>query len=346
MLQTTTYKELPTFFGVDYTKNSVATKNRINYSTGGAILPGRSYNAGTYRYGAFGHEMDNEVKGIGNHLSFNDYGLDVRLCRRWRIDPHSSNYPSMSGYSAFANNPIINLDPDGKDIVYFNTQGLESHRVKSNTEFKTFIMGSPKAGDPKISVVGWKEVAMPKIIQERTQQPGVATTSPNYQEHDYVISARTGYFNQAKNSGELNLYTEGGNAIPKDAVQAIPDLDPTLVKAIAMQESTLGVNGATDLMTANNPDDWAANYKMKEPYGLSKDTKLSETNSLYYGIRILATKGFKFGSDGKGNFKFGGWDHATKYFNYPGTKGYENYVKTMEDNAKTPDCSNYSDECK
>ena len=89
----------------------------IDYSAFGAPLSGRSFNASGIRYGFNGQEKDNEIYGNGNHLSFNDYGYDPRLGRRWRVDPHSGNYPSMSGYSSFANNPIINLDPDGKDII-------------------------------------------------------------------------------------------------------------------------------------------------------------------------------------------------------------------------------------
>jgi len=303
----------------------------------------RSWSGG-YRYGFNGKESDDEVKGDGNHISFNDYGYDTRLARRLRTDPHFYNYPSISSYAAFANNPIINLDPDGKDIVYFNLQGTETHRVKSNTEFKTFIMSNAKAGDPKLSTVGWKEVAMPKIIEERN---GEATTSTNYQDNDYVIAARTGYFNQSKNAGVLNLYTEGGNAIPKEAVQAIPDLDPTLVKAVAMQESNLGTTGVTDIMQANVPGDWSA---MKAKYGLVKSESTSVTNSLYGGIRLLATKGFKGGitydpKTGKSTYTFQGWNKAVGSYNGGGTANYQQNVTEMQQNATTPECSDYTDEC-
>ncbi|MBA3704329.1 MAG: hypothetical protein H0W84_00060 [Bacteroidetes bacterium] len=44
MLQTTTYKETPIFFEVDYAKKSVAGKNRINYTTFGAPMDGRTFN--------------------------------------------------------------------------------------------------------------------------------------------------------------------------------------------------------------------------------------------------------------------------------------------------------------
>jgi hypothetical protein len=299
----------------------------------------------SYPSGFNGQEKDDEIKGSGNHLSFGDYGYDPRIGRRWNIEPMIGKYPSYSSYFVFGNNPIINFDPDGKDKVYFNADGTEAYREKSTTEFKSYIIANKNAGNPQISVVGWKEVAMPKIIEERTQS-AESTTGTQYQENDYVIAARVGYFNQAINTDQLHLYTEGGHVIPQDAVKAIPDLDPTLIKAIAIQESHAGVTGETDIMTANNPNDWKATSTLKSAYGLTRDTKLSKTNSLYYGIRMLASKGFKFGIDGKGVYNFKGWEHATKYYNYPGVKGYENYVKTMQDNATTPDCSDYTDECK
>ena len=186
---------------------------------------------------------------------------------------------------------------------------------------------------------------MSKIIYERTQT-GEPTTGIEYQKNDYVIAARTGYFNQAKNAGKLDLYTEGGNAIPREAVQAIPDLDPTLVKAVAMQESNIGITGIDDIMTANNPGDFQVAAKLKSAYGLTKDTKLSETNSLYFGIRLIASKGFRGGIDGKGGFVFQGWDKATNNYNGGGTKGYQGYVNTMKEETTTPECTNYTNECK
>ena len=52
-------------------------------------MPGRNANPGSYRYGFGSHEKDDEIKGNGNHISFNDYGLDVRLGRRFCLDPHA-----------------------------------------------------------------------------------------------------------------------------------------------------------------------------------------------------------------------------------------------------------------
>jgi RHS repeat-associated protein len=85
----------------------------------GMQMPGRVWTSDSagYRYGFNGKEKDSEVKGNGNHISFGDYGYDPRLGRRWRPDPLTAKYVSLSSYASFANNPIIFIDVDGKDIV-------------------------------------------------------------------------------------------------------------------------------------------------------------------------------------------------------------------------------------
>lgn len=85
--------------------------NMLHYPFG-SLIPGRSFSSSDYRFGFNGHEKDDEVKGSGNHISFNDFGYDPRTGRRWRIDPAFKEYPSISPYAAFANNPLIFTDPN------------------------------------------------------------------------------------------------------------------------------------------------------------------------------------------------------------------------------------------
>jgi RHS repeat-associated protein len=75
--------------------------------------------AGTsYRYGFNGQETDNEVKGFQNQQ---DYGMriyDPRIGRFLSVDPVMKDYESP--YSAFGNNPINIIDPDGADTISLN----------------------------------------------------------------------------------------------------------------------------------------------------------------------------------------------------------------------------------
>ncbi len=43
-----------------------------NYYPFGMLMPDMSWQSSGYRYGFGGHEMDNDVKGTGNHSSFGD----------------------------------------------------------------------------------------------------------------------------------------------------------------------------------------------------------------------------------------------------------------------------------
>ncbi|GEQ85374.1 hypothetical protein ULMS_08820 [Patiriisocius marinistellae] len=78
------------------------------------LIPGRHGNSGDYRYGFTGLEGDEELKGIGNHYSFGDYGYDPRIGRRWNIDPKFKEIAGLSPYSYSLNNPLVYKDPDGE----------------------------------------------------------------------------------------------------------------------------------------------------------------------------------------------------------------------------------------
>ena len=82
-------------------------------------MPGRQYYATTgYRYGFNGKENDNEVKGNGNSLDFSARIYDPRLGRWLSSDPAYKDYPGYSPYNFGLDDPIVNLDNDGKRVYY------------------------------------------------------------------------------------------------------------------------------------------------------------------------------------------------------------------------------------
>jgi N-acetylmuramoyl-L-alanine amidase len=81
------------------------------YGAGGMMLPGRSGNSGSYRYGLNGMEKVDEISGEGNHYTAEYWEYDPRLIRRWNLDPVVVAWES--GYAAFRNNPIMYNDPNG-----------------------------------------------------------------------------------------------------------------------------------------------------------------------------------------------------------------------------------------
>ena len=87
-----------------------------DYYPFGWVMPGREGLSDHYRYGFNGMERDDEVKGSGNSMDFGARIYDSRVGRWLSTDAHESSYPSFSPYSFAANNPLIYVDPDGKDL--------------------------------------------------------------------------------------------------------------------------------------------------------------------------------------------------------------------------------------
>ena len=79
-----------------------------------------SERTGAHSYGFNGQEKDDEVSGAGNSMSSSFWQYDTRLGRRWNIDPVIKHHESS--YSAFSNNPIIFVDPEG-NTDYYSARG-------------------------------------------------------------------------------------------------------------------------------------------------------------------------------------------------------------------------------
>jgi RHS repeat-associated protein len=95
-------------------------------------MPTRHESSAAYRYGFNGKENDNTIKGTGNSVDFGARMYDSRLGRWFAIDPLARKYPMLSPYAFVANNPLIYIDPDGKDIIlvieytYHNNKNIKN----------------------------------------------------------------------------------------------------------------------------------------------------------------------------------------------------------------------------
>jgi len=79
-------------------------------------MPGRSFNSSDYRFSFNGMEKDDEVKGEGNSLDFGARIFDSRLGRWLSLDPLAAKYPFASPYNFGLDNPILFIDPDGREV--------------------------------------------------------------------------------------------------------------------------------------------------------------------------------------------------------------------------------------
>ncbi len=76
-------------------------------------VPRRFDSLEDYRYGFQGQEKDDEVKGEGNSLNFNNRMHDPRVGRFFAIDPLYREFPYYSPYQFAGNNPIYALEFEG-----------------------------------------------------------------------------------------------------------------------------------------------------------------------------------------------------------------------------------------
>ncbi|RXK85268.1 RHS repeat domain-containing protein [Filimonas effusa] len=114
-----------------------------DYYPFGMLMPGRSYNAGGYRYGFNGKENDNEVKGEGNQQ---DYGMriyDPRLGRFLSVDPLTREYSHYTPYQFAGNMPVWATDLDGLEEYYYNLtfdkQGQAHLQLTKTVTEKSFL---------------------------------------------------------------------------------------------------------------------------------------------------------------------------------------------------------------
>jgi YD repeat-containing protein len=101
-----------------------------DYYPFGMLVPLRTGNSPAYRYGFNTQEKVDEIKGEGNHNTAKFWEYDTRTGRRWNQDPKPN--PSISNYSAFANNPILHNDVLGDTLKVGNTKE-SSKDIKSLT---------------------------------------------------------------------------------------------------------------------------------------------------------------------------------------------------------------------
>ena len=84
-----------------------------DYYPYGMQMPGRNGSTSGYRYGFNGMEKDPEWNGEGNSYTTEFRQYDPRVGRWLSLDPLMAQFPDVSAYVAYSNNPIYFIDPTG-----------------------------------------------------------------------------------------------------------------------------------------------------------------------------------------------------------------------------------------
>ena len=109
---------------IDYFLPDVLSAN--DYYSFGGIMPNRSFNSNSYKYGFNGKERDNEI--VGTSGGTYDYGFRIynpSLGRFLSVDPLSRSYPFFTPYQFAANKPITGIDLDGLEYLDFRESRIK-----------------------------------------------------------------------------------------------------------------------------------------------------------------------------------------------------------------------------
>jgi RHS repeat-associated protein len=119
-----------------------------DYYAFGMLMPGRNMRRGDYRFGFQGQEMDDEVYGQGNAVSYKYRVHDPRIGRFLSIDPLTLKYPFYSPYS-FSGNRVI----DATEL-----EGLEPSFIGAESALKARDFAIATALDIKdvsVAAINW-----------------------------------------------------------------------------------------------------------------------------------------------------------------------------------------------
>ena len=245
-----------------------------------------------------GQEKDNEIKGIGNSVNYKFRMHDPRIGRFFAVDPLAKKYPWNSSYAFATNNPVHLVDVDGmgveenEDLVFFDKNGKEVLRYKSKTINMVIIMPSNNCWDTRKNEYSVAPLPSQTIGEDGKKQ--------EYTNLDYQIAASTFLFNEKIKAGKISAtaYHQFTNN------SKIPIFSPNLVKAMAIQESSMGTNagasgtGKTDVLQANVPRDYKNSKDVKKAVGLEKNQEMTPNTSIQAGLGILLIKGMNYDSNG------------------------------------------------
>ncbi len=164
-----------------------------------------------YKYKYNGKEWQDELG-----LNFYDYGArnyDPAIGRWMNLDPLAEKYTNMSLYAYVANNPLIYIDPDGKEIVVANKKDQKAILKDINSRaLGTFAFNksgqlylkNSKGNEAKYSKY-YQEKLVEAIKSDKKIEIAIATEAPYYK-----VSSDGKTLEETGNGKLVNVDENGG----------------------------------------------------------------------------------------------------------------------------------------
>lgn len=239
----------------------------------------------------------------------------TQILRFISIDPHSKNYPSLSPYNFVDNNPITNIDPDGRDIIVTTKQGKSLFTLNDGKTAITKVT----AADLYKQGTQWFEPQADNYMPMKSMAKGIETFS----ELKHFTWNQVAEF--AETDRWMTSYTQGGSGDWKKSEQGADGFLMVTVGgkpywADAVGQIPFAVDYYTDQL--ENTGDPAKSMQMTlqkgKEYGEGKlfggKTDNSNTYDNYFLLRGAKYGSEKYKAGEKGMFGYGDYElNKTNY---------------------------------
>ncbi len=232
-------------------------------------MPGRGYNAGSYRYGFNGKEDDNDITNGGQ-----DYGMriyDKRLGRFLSVDPITNQYPSLTPYQFASNRPIDGIDQDGLEylrfdkvadignnlVTYYHNNGGLGFPVVEYKGNKYYNVGTHLTNAKGQQITQWVYSPIAPVIKkddyvgynDNTPHDCMVASKAQIAKQDLIIGGYNDAIQMFKNGKVGNPVNENSKSFGIDAIQKSLESGNSIIVGVdytSSQSANIGTDNTTD----------------------------------------------------------------------------------------------------